>query len=73
MIQFMIVVVISFLISTFLYQFSQFIQEDVYFDIHMMVIRNTTMNDLNSDSSISSVVNSFRIITDRKEFILFLV
>ena len=58
--QFMTVVVISFLISTFLFQYSQFIQEDVYFDIHIMVRRNTTYNALNDDSSIYSVVNSFR-------------
>ena len=58
--QFMIMVVISFFISTFLFQCSQFIQEDVSFDIHMMVRRNTTNNDLNDDNSISSVVNSFR-------------
>ena len=73
MIQFMIVIVISFFISTFLFQYSQFIQQDVYFDIHKMVIRNTTSNVLNDDSSMSSVMNSFRIIIDRKEFILFLV
>ena len=58
--QFMTVVVISFFISTFLFQYSQFIQEDVYFDIHIMVRRNTTYNALNDDSSIYSVVNSFR-------------
>ena len=69
MIQFMIVVVMSFFISTFLFQYSQFIQEDVYYDIYMMVRRNATSNVLNSDSSISSVMSLLGIIIDRREFI----
>ena len=60
MILFMIVVVMSFFISTYLVQYTQFIQEDVYFDIHMIVRRNSSKNALNGDNSINSVVNSFR-------------
>ena len=69
----MMVVMISFFISTFLFQYTQFIQEDVYFNIHLMVRRNATKNVLNGDSLISYVMNSYRIFINRKEFILFLL
>ena len=71
MIQFMMVVMMPFFISTFLFQYSQFIQEEVYFDIHMIVRRNITSIVLNNDSSVSSVMRLLGIIIDRKEFILF--